>query len=345
MNIPNVSIIMPCYNEEKFISRAIESLADDYVRQHAEILVVDGQSSDDTLGVVKGFIDQGFPVKILENEYRRQCFGMNQGILAAQGEIIVRVDAHSYYPEGYVKKLVELLEQTDAVNVGGIMLPIFDTPVQQAVALAMQHPIGVGDAKFHLGNYKGYVDTVYLGAFKKEVFETVGLYDTRCRTNEDAELNIRLLKAGKKIYLDSSIHVEYRPRESFAKLAAQYYHYGRGRAYTTVKHRLFTSYRQAAPPLLVLALAGSLIAGIFNPLILLTWACYVLAIQAAALFTWRKRHIPFNIRLLMGIAFMTMHISWGTGFLSFFIVPTAKPLKNTPAQPKHTQHTQAQSTP
>ncbi|MCP5053395.1 MAG: glycosyltransferase family 2 protein, partial [bacterium] len=239
-NMTNVSIIMPCYNEEQFIARAIESLADDYVIKYAGILVVDGLSSDGKVDIVNGFIGRNFPVRLLRNEKKLQCYGLNLGIAEAKGDIIVRVDAHSLYPWGYVEKLVHLLETVPAANVGGIMLPRGHTPVQKAIALAMRHPIGVGDAKFHLGNYKGYVDTVYLGTFKKDVFETVGLYDTNCRTNEDAELNIRLLKEGKKIYLDSSIQVEYLPRDSFAKLALQYFLYGRGRAYTTVKHRQVT---------------------------------------------------------------------------------------------------------
>lgn len=324
-NTKKVSIIMPSYNEEKFIARALETLVDDYVMENAEILVVDGRSTDLTTAVVNEFTAKGYPVKLLENEKKLQCYGLNQAIAAAVGEFIVRVDAHSTYPAGYVKKLLHLLETTGAVNVGGVMFPKGQTPVQQAVALAMQHPIGVGDAKFHLGNFKGYVDTVYLGAFRKCIFETVGLFDTNCRTNEDAELNIRLLKAGEKIYLDSSIQVEYLPRDTFRKLASQYFRYGMGRAYTTVKHRLFTSYRQVVPPLLVAGLTVSLGLSFFNPLFLLFWACYILAIMAVSLFTRQGRNISLKLRILMGIAFMVMHISWGTGFLCFFIKSLRRP--------------------
>jgi succinoglycan biosynthesis protein ExoA len=323
--MPEVSVIMPCYNEEKFIGRAIESLVDDYVLKHAEILVIDGLSTDRTVDIVTGFIQRNFPVRWLKNEKRLQCFGLNQGISAARGEIIVRVDAHSFYPEGYVKKLVELLETTGAANVGGVMLPGGETPVQQAIALAMQHPMGVGDAKFHLGNYHGWVDTVYLGAFKKEVFTAVGLYDTRCRTNEDAELNIRIRKSGGKIYLDSSIRVEYLPRESFAQLAVQYFRYGQGRAYTTVKHRLVTSYRQVAPPLLVTGLMGSLLLSFFYPYFLVVWGCYLLALLATAWFAWPRRKISLGIRCLTGAAFFLMHTAWGFGFLAYFI---KLPVKN-----------------
>jgi len=310
---------LPCYNEEKFLGRAIESLTDDYVQEHGEILVVDGLSTDETIAIAERYRAQNYPVKLLTNKKRLQCYGLNMAIGEALGEIIIRVDAHSSYPLGYVEKLVGLLESTGAANVGGVMLPIGHTRVQQAVALAMQHPVGVGNARFHLGNFQGYVDTVYLGAFQKKELLATGLFDTECRTNEDAELNIRLLKAGKKIYLDSSIQVEYLPRDTFGKLAKQYFLYGFGRAYTTVKHRLFTSYRQAAPPLLVMALVATLLLSLLNPLFLILWGGYMGALLAVALLTWRKREISFSIRVLMGVAFMVMHLSWGGGFIGFFI--------------------------
>ncbi len=319
---------MPCYNEEGFIAKAIESLVDDYVKKNAEILVVDGLSTDNTASIAAGFLKKNFPVKLLKNEKKLQCYGLNLGISEASGDIIVRVDAHSVYPKDYVRKLVQLLETTEAANVGGVMLPKGNTPVQEAVALAMQHPIGVGDARFHLGNYRGYVDTVYLGAFRKKIFETVGLFDTNCRTNEDAELNIRLLKEGEKIYLDSSIQVEYLPRDSFGKLAVQYFRYGWGRAYTTAKHRKITSLRQLAPPLLIIGLVGSLILSFFTPFFLIFWGCYILSLLAAALFPRAKRKISLKLRLLMSIAFFVMHTSWGVGFLSFFIMPFVGSLRD-----------------
>lgn len=314
-----VSIIMPCYNEEKFLGRAIESLTDDFVRDFGEILVVDGHSTDNTVFVAESYRVRQFPVKVLHNDKRLQCYGLNMAIEQAAGDIIIRVDGHSTYPPCYVQKLLTLLKRTGAANVGGIMLPIGETAIQQSVAWAMQHPVGVGNAKFHLGNFQGYVDTVYLGAFHKEDLLAVGLFDTNCQTNEDAELNIRLLKAGKKIYLDSNIEVCYLPRDSFGKLAKQYFRYGMGRAYTTIKHKLFTSYRQAAPPILVLGLALALAWSILNPWALLLWLFYFLALQTAAFFTWRKKKIPSSIRFYMGLAFLVMHLSWGCGFIGYFI--------------------------
>ncbi len=314
-----VSVILPTYNEEDFIGAAIESLTDDFVREHGEILVIDGKSEDRTVEIVESYIRKGFPIRFMVNEKRLQCFALNQAIEAAQGELIVRVDAHSAYPPGYVKRLAELSRETGAANVGGVMAPRGRTPVQQAIAYAMRHPVGVGNARFHLGDFKGYVDTVYLGAFRRDIFEKAGMFDTNCGTNEDAELNIRILKLGEKIYLDSSIEVEYSPRPTFKKLAVQYFKYGLGRAYTTVKHRMTTSFRQWVPPLLVLSLLGTAIAGIFWPWFFLFWALYPAAVLGAAIFTWSSRRIGLKHRLLMAAAFIIMHTVWGAGFLCFFL--------------------------
>ncbi len=315
-----VSVLMPCYNEEKNLPRVVDSLADDYMMQNGEILVIDGNSEDKTVEVAKAFIDKGYPLVIVENKQRIQSHGLNLGIQAARGEFVVRVDAHSIYPKSYVKRMVELLETTGAANVGGVMLPVGETPVQQSIALAMQHPTGVGDARFHLGNFSGYVDTVYLGAFRKSIFEKVGMYEPSMATNEDAELNIRLLKAGEKIFLDSSIKVQYFPRESFKKFAVQYFKYGKGRAYTTLKHRRFTSFRQIVPPLFIIGLTGSIILGFFYPVFFLFGLLYLLGILGVSLSSWLGRNISLKLRLLTAWAFICMHISWGTGFLRNFLV-------------------------
>lgn len=311
--VPRVSIVMPCYNEEKFIGKAIESLADDYFQKNCELIIVDGMSSDGTQEIVQSFIKQGLRLRLLENKKKLQPYGLNLGILEAKGEIIVRADAHCLYPPRYVKKCVDLLETIGASNVGGMMLPQGTTMVQKAIALAMQHPVGVGNSRFHLGNFSGYVDTVYLGTFWKKLFNEIGLYDTN-KTNEDAELNLRILKAGKKIHLDSSIKVIYFTRESLKKFATQYFKYGRARYYTILKHRKITSLRQLAPVALVVGLSLSIILSFFWPLFLLFPLFYLLALLLTALFSWPKKKIPSKQKMLIGMAFAIMHVSWGMGF-------------------------------
>lgn len=307
---------MPCYNEEKYIADSLESLLDDYCLKNCEIIVVDGMSEDGTQDVINSLIKKGLPIRLFRNEEKLQVHGLNLALSKAKGEIIVRADAHCLYPPGYIKKCVDLLMTEDALNVGGMMKPQGEKTVQKAIALALKHPVGVGDAKWHLGNYSGYADTVYLGTFRKELFKDIGLYDLRSSANEDAELNLRILKAGGKVYLDSSIEVIYFPRESLKELAIQYFRYGRGRCYTTLKHRKITSYRQIAPVLLVLALFFSIVLSFFQPLILFIPFSYLGVVFLTALLSWPKQSITFKQRVLTGLAFLIMHTCWGVGFLS-----------------------------
>jgi len=320
------TVVMPTFNEEMYIQQAVESLVDDYFRENGELIIVDGQSSDATRDIVAAIADKandtgketGLRLKLIENVNKTQAYGLNLGIKAAQGKYIVRADAHCIYPPGYVKACVEQIEKTGAGNFGGMMLPQGKDDYQKAIALAFQHPLGVGDAKWHLGNFQGAVDTVYLGNYRRDLFDEVGYFDTNCRTNEDSELDLRIIKSGRKVYLDSSLQVTYFPRESFRKLIKQYFFYGRGRAYTTFKHRRVTSWRQLAPQCVVLGLLASLLLSFWKPLFLWIPLLYVVSIVSISIFSWRKRKETTNKqRLLMATACMLMHISWGVGFLTF----------------------------
>jgi len=332
---PLVTIVMPCFNEENHIVQTLSSLVDDWTFENGEVLIIDGGSIDRTFQKIEEFKESlRFPgraekadgailnpfMKILNNPNRLQVYGLNAGIKEARGEIIVRVDAHCLYPPYYVKSCVDLLflmEKDGVANVGGVMDPVGFRPVQRAIALAMRNPLGVGDALFHLGTKSGFVDTVYLGTFRKQFLNEIGLYDTNLHTNEDAELNLRIIGAGKKICLDHRLRVTYFPRETLKALARQYYKYGRGRAYTSWKHRRVTSWRQVIPPIFVVGLIASLIAGLFEPLFLLFPAVYALTIVLAALIFKDSTHLEhpgLGIRILMAGALVVMHISWGVGF-------------------------------
>jgi glycosyltransferase involved in cell wall biosynthesis len=333
--VPLVTIIMPCFNEENHIVKTLSSLVDEWVLENGEVLIMDGRSTDQTRQkieefkkslqflknkeMIEGAILNRF-LKIIENPNRQQVFGLNRGIEEAQGEIIVRTDAHCVYPPSYVKSCVDLLllkEKNGVANVGGVMDPIGFRPVQRAIALAMRNPLGVGNALFHLGTKSGFVDTVYLGTFRKQFLNEIGLYDTDLHTNEDAELNLRIIRAGKKIYLDHRLRVTYFPRDTLKALAHQYYKYGRGRAYTSWKHRTVTSWRQIIPPIFMLGLIASLISSLYNPLFLLFPSVYALTILMIALICRDSSHHERpgpGIGILMAGALAVMHISWGLGF-------------------------------
>ena len=330
-NVPLVTVVVPCLNEEANIVGALESLWDDWLLTNGEILIVDGGSLDRTRERVRDFgkakripmSGGAYPRQaILDNPGKLQAYAMNVGIAAAKGEIIVRADAHCLYPPGYVRKCVELLRRTGAGNVGGVMVPrARGGRAQEAIALAMRHPLGAGGAKYRDVAFTGYAETTYLGTFRKDLFEQVGFYDLAAGPNEDGELNFRILESGRRIFVDGSIRVVYFPRKSLAALASQYFRYGKGRAYTTFKHRKFAHWRQAGPPALALILTGSLVLGLWNPVWLFVPAAYALLLLGAAIFTVfpempEGSKVPLGTRFLAAAAFAVMHITWGWGFLA-----------------------------
>jgi hypothetical protein len=176
---------------------------------------------------------------------------MNEAIRSARGDVIMRMDVHCEYAHDYVSQCVEVLGRTGAENVGGAQRAKASSPFQRSVCAALDSPLGVGGAGYRSASREGFVDTVFLGAFPRRVFEQVGLYDPGAVTNEDAELNQRIHDAGGRVYLSREIVVHYYPRGSFRALARQYFRYGRGRARTLLKHGTFLSLRPVIPAAMV----------------------------------------------------------------------------------------------
>ena len=221
-----VSIIIPLRNEEPYIKCCLQSLAkQDYPKDHYEILLIDGNSTDATLGKISGFkiANKELNIKLLNNPRLSAPAGLNIGIKAARYEIIIRMDAHAFYASDYISSCINVMEETGAANVGGHMraLPPQGGVFAYASMLANDSPFGLGGGKFHDPNYEGYVDTVWLGCYRRTIFDEVGLYDERRPRNHDIDMNARLRNNGYKIYLSSKIKVWYYPRSTFTALWRQ----------------------------------------------------------------------------------------------------------------------------
>jgi succinoglycan biosynthesis protein ExoA len=251
-NLPTVSVVMPCLAEARHVEACLRSvLAQDYPRELVEILVADGGSKDGTREIVARMAAEEPRIVLLDNPDRLQAAGLNAAIRRSRGEVVVRMDVHCEYALDYVRSCVEVLERTGADNVGGAQRAHAQTRFQHAMCAALQSPLAMGGAGYRSELREGFVDTVFLGAFRRRVFEEVGLFDPGAVTNEDAELNQRILAAGGRIYLSRSVVVHYYPRDSFRALARQYFRYGRGRARTLLKHRALPTLRPVVPALLV----------------------------------------------------------------------------------------------
>lgn len=211
-----ISVVMPIYNEEKYIENCIDSLLQqDYPKQFMEWIFVDGMSQDKTKELVQNYIER-YPelIKMLDNPNKTVPYAMNIGIEAAVGKYIIRLDAHADYAEDYISKCVYYLDTTDADNVGGIAETKSKGFTGAAISKMLSSRFGVGNSEFRTNGQSGYVDTVPFGAFRREVFEKWGGYDERLTRNQDNEMNFRIRKNGGKIYLSRDIRFSYYCRDS-----------------------------------------------------------------------------------------------------------------------------------
>jgi GT2 family glycosyltransferase len=247
---------------------------------------------------------------VIDNPDRVQAAGLNRILAEARGEIVVRMDVHCEYAPDYVEQCVTVLERTGADSVGGAQRCRGRTPFEKVVCAALESPLGVGGAAYRSAGREGFVDTVFLGAYRRAVFERVGRWDPAAITNEDAELNQRLVRSGGRIYLSREVVVYYAPRDSFTALARQYFRYGRGRARTLLKHRELLSPRPALPFLGLLA--GLSMLALAPRTGLVAASAYAGVTFAEALRVGWRDGLPSAIRA-WGV-FPTLHLAHATGF-------------------------------
>ncbi len=220
-------------------------------------MIADGGSTDRTKEIIAELSKEDSRVKLIDNPKKYQSFGLNKMIDAAEGEVFLRADAHCYYKENYVEKCVEVLLKTKAKNVGGSQRYKAKNPVQAGIALAVKSFLGNGGAKYMDSQYEGYGDTVFLGCFWTKDLREVGGFSTANITNQDSELNLRLIEVfgAESVYISPEIRSWYFPRDSYLKLFKQYFRYGRGRFITKIYHPQQSPIRGMLPFIFILALS------------------------------------------------------------------------------------------
>jgi succinoglycan biosynthesis protein ExoA len=331
----SVSVIIPCYNEERFIGKALVNLAGQYAAEDYEIIVVDGRSDDHTREVVEKF-QQSHPelsIQLLDNPERNIPHALNLGIAAARGEIIARIDAHAAPSSGYIRRCVEVLSEGQAAVVGMPcrVQPSADTPVARAIALAVSHPFGIGDAKYRLGTSgagletQEDVDTVAFACFRKSLWSRLGGFDERLLTNEDYDFNYRVRAQGERVILDRRAHCDYFARPTLAKLASQYVRYGTWKARMIRTRPRSLKLRQLVAPVFVASIALLSTVGfrlsVAWKILLLELAVYLTASIFFSFLAARRNRARSSVFLVMPLAFFTIHFSWGASFLWGLFTP------------------------
>ncbi|MEA2023393.1 MAG: glycosyltransferase family 2 protein [Actinomycetota bacterium] len=313
---PAVTAVMPARNEERTIAAAIESLLAQAYEGSLDIVVAVAPSTDRTLEIVTDMATGTERVTVVENPVGTTPAGLNAAIAAATGEVIVRCDAHAEIPDGYVAAAVHALQETGAVNVGGVQNAVGIGLMQRAIAAAMSSPFGVGDARFHMGGEAGFVDTVYLGVFRRDALDAVGGYDETLIRNQDYELNYRLREAGGGVYFDPSLRVMYRPRSSLGGLWKQYFEYGRWKRVVMRRHPGSARWRQFIAPAFVVGLGLSGLAAVTShrKLAAIVPGSYAVATITATIVELSRNED--RAALLLPAVFPTMHVAWGCGVLT-----------------------------
>jgi len=321
--MPKVSVIVPCYNEETTIGLLLEAVYQQtFPKQDMEVIIADGMSSDQTREKVAEF-SKTYPeliIVLVDNPKRIIPAALNCAINASHGEFIIRLDAHSMPSTDYVERCVRELLANRAENVGGIwkIQPGKDDWIAKSISLAASHPLGVGDALYRYTTEAQYVDTVPFGAFRRELFDRIGLFDETLLTNEDYELNTRIRKSGGRVWLDPMIQSVYFSRSNLRNLGKQYFRYGYWKWHMLRRYPETLRWRQALPPAFVLSIAALfLLAPFFRICLILLGIVLLFYSLSLIIASWPIANQERDIRLLIGIplAIVTMHYCWGSGFL------------------------------
>jgi glycosyltransferase involved in cell wall biosynthesis len=323
VNKPAVSIVVPCLDEEGTITKLLQAISEQsYDLNAVEVLVVDGLSTDRTRDKIAEFQSQnpGLSIRVIDNPGRLIPAALNKGIAAAQGEFIIRLDAHSVPQRDYVERSIASLEAGKGWNVGGVwdIQPGKESWIAKSIAIAAAHPLGVGDARYRYTDQAASVETVPFGAFKRSLIGEVGGFDESLQANEDYEFNTRIRKAGGTVWLDPDIRSTYFARPTLAQLANQYARYGFWKVRMLRRFPDTIRWRQAIPPVFVASLLILIPASFAWPWAKLALQVGMVSYALLLSFVGIQKAIQYNQFLLAAgipLAMMTMHISWGAAFL------------------------------
>lgn len=321
---PTVSVIIPCFNEERFIEHVLTNLAAQYDEKSYEIIVVDGNSTDRTRAAIERFVAAHPAVRVglVANSARHIPIGLNLGIAHARGEIVVRMDAHSLPSPNYVRRCVELLGESNAAVVG---MPWrisagAETLMAHAIALAVAHPFGIGDAKYRASALSGQqlVDTVPFGAFHKTLWQELGGFNEHLFANEDYDFNYRVRTRGGQVLLDTAAHCQYFARPTLKELSRQYFRYGYWKAQMVKLHPRSIKLRHLVAPGFVASLIASGALSLAWPVFVWLLLAIIVAYSSLALFfaaQLARRSGALNLLGPLFLSFTVIHLCWGAGFI------------------------------
>ncbi len=305
-----ITVLCPTYNEAEYIEKVLKFFINAKPADK-ELLIIDGGSNDGTKEIVNDWTNKYSNIRLLENKNKYVPFALNIGIKKSNGDLIIRLDAHAEYAEDYFEQIIKTFNDTGADIVGGPMNAVGKTNFQIAVAHVTSTVFGVGDSKIHKGKYKGESDHVYLGAWRRKLFDEIGYFDERLKRNQDDEFHYRARSLGKRIYLNPEIKSYYYPRSSLSKVIKQYFQYGLYKPVVLRKIKSEIKLRHLIPSLFSIYILSLPLAFLSKFYLLPLFAYFFIDIY----FSIRAKR---NIRIVINslLIYPVLHLSYGFGFLS-----------------------------
>ncbi len=322
--LPAVSFVMPVLNEAEYLEPAVRTvLAQEYPGEK-EIVLALGPSTDGTTEIARRLAAEDPRVRLVDNPDRDIPVALNLAIAASRHPVVIRVDAHSELTPDYAARGIESLREQDADNVGGIMRAAGRGAVQSAIARGYNSPFGLGGGAYHGDGAPGPAESAYLGVFRRDAIERAGGFDPGIRRGEDWELNLRIRRTGGRIWFDPRLQVTYWPRASFDALARQFFATGAWRAVLVRRYGRANPWRFFVPGALVLGVTVDLVVLVLQCCGVLHWWSLWSALHLGALgylagvllgVARMPEQRGFRDRVLSFRTLVTMHFSWGAGFL------------------------------
>ena len=314
-----ISFIVPIRNEEKTINETIKSIVNQKSEQKYEIIVADGLSNDGTRNIIKDLCKVHKCIKLIDNAGKIVSTGFNRALSITKGDVILRVDGHATISPDYIEQCLKAFKNTDADCVGGPIINSSKGVIGQSIKLAQSSNFGTGGASFRGTLKKGkFVNPLAVGAYKRNVFNSIGGYDEELVRNQDDEFNMRLIQSGGKIWLDPSIKSFYYSRSSLLSFTKQYFQYGFYKIRVMQKRKGFASFRHIVPLCFIVALIITSFLYFFYkiniPFLLIIGIYFSLSIIASFIHLFSFRYKLFSI-VFLPLCYFTMHSSYGVGTL------------------------------
>jgi succinoglycan biosynthesis protein ExoA len=337
--VERISLIIPMLNEAGHIEPLVGDIAAQDFSGGLEVFVADGGSTDGSVELLRSAAERaGLSVTILPNPDRWVSAGLNACIRASSGDLLVRLDCHTRYPSGYLRLVAQAAEETDAWNIGGLVIPVGRTQMERAVVCAMDSPFGgVHWTRHGRNSGRVEVDILHCGAYRPEGFERVGLFDESLVRDQDDDMAVRLRRAGGEIVLDTAIESHYIPRGSLGAAFRQYYEYGVWKVPVMLKHRRVVSARSLAPIAFLASTALLAVSAIWLPaarwLLGAELGVYVFSALGFAATSIRRHEESLRLLPRVIAVFPTIHLSYGLGMLRGWARAALRPSAAVSRQP------------